>query len=217
MSIAALTKLCSAKNPAFRCTAAGDRSGKEFVARLLHVLCPPATKREVAQIKKHLGEYAAPVLNLYSRHCGALLYRDTKSETAGIHLLPPGLWPEAKKQVRELLGDMVDGPDGDPDHILKGVPVATVPHSGNFFVLPVSGPNAGKVFYADHDGWYESAFAKDYDSFLAKVCKNPVKLLNEVLGCYARYEDGLTDEQWIPAEYFDDLPEPARKRAASKR
>ena len=79
--------------------------------------------------------------------------------------------------------------------------LATAPQSGNYFVMPVEGPNAGKVFYADHDGWYESHFAKDFEEFITRVTSNPAHLLSEELGCYARYSDGTTPIQWIPESY----------------
>jgi hypothetical protein len=71
--------------------------------------------------------------------------------------------------------------------------------------MPVDGPSAGKIFYADHDGWYESAFADDFDRFLAHVSHEPARLLAEEVGCYTRYADGKTDAQWIPEEYFADV------------
>ena len=100
---------------------------------------------------------------------------------------------------------MVGGPENDPDHIVTGIAFATVPQSGNYFVLPIEGPSAGKIFYANHDGWYESAFADDFDGFLAHVVQDPVKLLAEEVGCYTRYSDGKTDTQWIPEEYYPDI------------
>lgn len=89
--------------------------------------------------------------------------------------------------------------------ILTGIAIAEVPHSGNYFVMPVAGPAAGKIFYADHDGWYESAFANNFQKFLAHVTRKPVSLLNEEFGCYTRFSDGKTDKQWIPEEYFPDV------------
>ena len=88
---------------------------------------------------------------------------------------------------------------------MTDVAIAAVPFSGNYFVMPVEAPAAGKIFYANHDGWYESAFANDFQKFLVHVTRKPVNLLNEDVGCYTRYSDGKTDEQWIPEEYFPDV------------
>jgi hypothetical protein len=98
----------------------------------------------------------------------------------------------------ESLSGFVAGED--PDQILNGVPFAHVPHSGNYFVMPVSGPNAGKVFYADHDGGYESAFAQGFNDFVFRITTDPASLLSDELGCYTRYSDGKTSTQWIPKE-----------------
>jgi hypothetical protein len=90
--------------------------------------------------------------------------------------------------------------DQDPDRLRYGVAFAQVPDSGNFFIMPIDGPNAGKVFYADHDGWYEEAFAEDFNAFVVRVTSDPINLLNRVLGCYTRFADGKTPVQWIAEE-----------------
>ena len=63
----------------------------------------------------------------------------------------------------------------------------------------------GKIFYADHDGWYESPFAEDFNGFLLHVTQEPARLLAKEVGCFTRYSDGKTDTQWIPEEYFVDV------------
>jgi SMI1 / KNR4 family (SUKH-1) len=159
----------------------------------------------MSQIRLMLGIHADQVVVFYQRHDGFILYRDTKSEAAGIELLPVARWKESTEDMREWFDHLADDPANDPDHIVKGISIATVPHSGNYFVIPVDGPSAGKIFYADHDGWYESAFADDFNGFLARVTREPVKLLAEDVGCYTRYSDGETEAQWIPEEYFSDV------------
>lgn len=57
------------------------------------------------------------------------------------------------------------------------------------------------LFYANHDGWYESHFSKDFDEFVTRATRNAAHLLSEELGCYARYSDGKTSIQWIPESY----------------
>ena len=124
---------------------------------------------------------------------------------AGIELLAVEKWEKGTAEMRDWFDHLTDEPENDPDHIVTGIAIATVPHSGNYFVMPVEGPSAGKIFYADHDGWYESAFANDFAGFLARVTRDPVKLLVDDVGCYTRYSDGKTSSQWIPEEYFADI------------
>ncbi len=149
-----------------------------------------------------LGNHAGPLAAFYERHDGFVLYKDTLSSAAGIELFSVDQWLAATEDMRSCFKHLADDPDNDPDHIVKGIAIGTVPESGNYFVLPIDGPNAGKIFYADHDGWYESAFADDFDAFLKHVTEEPVRLLAEQVGCYTRYSDGETDLQWIPEEYL---------------
>jgi hypothetical protein len=200
-----IEQFAQAPAPGFRCYAAPKRTGPRFLARVQHILHPPATAESIAQIRESLGEHAAQVAAFYEQHDGFVLYRDTLSEAAGIELLPVEQWQAATEDMRSSFEHLADEPESDPDHIVTGIAIATVPHSGNYFVMPVDGPSAGKIFYADHDGWYESAFADDFDRFLAHVSHEPARLLAEEVGCYTRYADGKTDAQWIPEEYFADV------------
>ena len=205
MSHPALEQLTQAPAPGFRCCAAGDKSGNSFVASIRHIVNQPASSASITEIRNTLGSHADPVAAFYEHHDGCVLYRDTKSDAAGIEVFPVEQWADATDDMRDWLDHLADEPESDPDHILTGIAIATVPHSGNYFVMPVEGPSAGKIFYADHDGWYESAFADDFAGFLARVTRDPVKLLAEDVGCYTRYSDGKTDAQWIPEEYFADV------------
>jgi hypothetical protein len=205
MSLEILEDFVKSPAPGFRCYAAGDKSGPRFFAKVRHVLHPPASLRSIALARQILDGPAAKVIAFYQRHDGFILYGDTLSEAAGIELLRVAQWTEATDDMRAWFGHLAEDPANDPDQIVTGIAIATVPQSGNYFVMPIQGPSAGKVFYADHDGWYESAFADDFDDFLAHVTREPVKLLAKEVGCYTRFSDGETDAQWIPEEYFSDI------------
>jgi hypothetical protein len=200
-----IEQFVQAPAPGFRCFAAGKRAGPRFLARVQHILNGPATPEAIAHIQQSLGSHAAQVAAFCQRHDGFVLYRDTLSEAAGIELLPVDEWQTATEDMRRWFEHLAEDSENDPDHIMTGIAIATVPHSGNYFVMPVNGPAAGKIFYADHDGWYESAFADDFNGFLAHVIEQPARLLAEEVGCYTRYSDGQTDAQWIPEEYFADI------------
>jgi hypothetical protein len=200
-----LTQFTKSPAPGFKCYAAGKQSGPRFLASVRHILNAPASAESIAKIRQMLGSHADQVAAFYQQHDGFVLYRDTKSDAAGIELLSVEQWEEATDDMRDWFDHLADKPENDPDHIVTGISIATVPHSGNYFVMPVEGPSAGKIFYADHDGWYESAFADDFGGFLARVTREPVKLLAEDVGCYTRYSDGTTDSQWIPEEFFSDI------------
>jgi len=156
-------------------------------------------------MEQALGSHAPQVAEFYRRHDGFVLYGDLLSEAAGIVLFPVEQWVEMTDEMRRGFYFLQEEPETDPDHIFTGIAIATVPYSGNYFVMPIDGSTAGQIFYADHDGWYDAAFADDFDGFLVRITQEPVHLLAKELGCYTRYSDGQTDAQWIPEEYFPDV------------
>jgi hypothetical protein len=197
--------LVLARAPGFRCCAAGNQSSDEFIAKVHHRLNPGADAESLDRIRKTLGQFASQFVAFYERHDGFMLYCDQLSDEAGIELFPVHAWEESTQGMREFFGYLAEDPQEDSDHILTGVAFATVPQSGNYFVIPLEGPAAGKIIYADHDDWHESPFADDFNGFLERVTREPVQLLVEDLGCYTRYSDGETHLQWIPEEYFPDV------------
>lgn len=199
-----LVNFAKAPQPGFICTNGGrsEKTKRQFLARVRHVLNPPATAEGLALLRSMLGHFAPEFELGYREFDGFTLYQDALSDTAGIEALPVAKWKEATEDMREFLADLSE--EDDPDHIRKGVAFATVPQSGNYFVVPVEGPSAGKVFYADHDGWYESHFASGFDEFISRVMNEPAVLLSDELGCYTRYSDGKTSIQWVPEKYVLD-------------
>ena len=204
MSIAILEEFAQLRTSGFRCEAAGSPVRSPFLVSVEHHLFSPTDPSNRILIQELLGAHSAQALAFYERHDGGVLYLQ-RDEAAGIAVLPVADWKEATEDMRRMCEFLSEDPAADPDHILSGIAFGAVPGSGNYFVMPIEGPTAGKIFYADHDGWYESAFSDDFNGFLAEVTRNPAQLLSEKLGCYTRYSDGMTDTQWIPTEFFEDI------------
>ena len=90
--------------------------------------------------------------------------------------------------------------DEMPEWIMQGIAVGEIPQSGNYFVIQPNGEDAGKVFYANHDGFEPESIADSFEEFLGSIINDPANFLYR-MGCYTRYSDGKTDIQWIPKEY----------------
>ena len=148
-----------------------------------------------------LGPHAPAFEEVYSAHDGFVLYQDLLSETAGVEALPIAEWDQASYNLRECLAHE----ENDPDQLRTGVAFATVPGSGNYFVVPLEGPSAGMIFYWTH-GWYEAPFADDFEEFIIRLTSDPSRLLCTELGCYARYSDGKTAIHWVPVSYAVGKP-----------
>lgn len=197
--------LAKAPSPGFRCVVTGIEYCERFVVRVFHEFRLPASNESLETIRERLGALGTEVIAFYEQHDGCSLYCDSLSDVVGIELLSVEVWDEAIEDLRSWYRHLLEEPENDPDHIVTGIPFAMVPGSGNYFVMPVEGPNAGKVFYANHDGWYESAFANSFNEFLMRLTEDPVHLLNEELGGYTRYSDGEGETDGIPEEFFPDV------------
>ena len=189
-------------DPGFWCSAAGDDSKANFLARVRHETNPPASPEALAEVAGLPEQVSESLKDFYKRRNGFTLYRDTLSEAAGIRLFRIEEWGEAAALMLEAYEHL--GEDEDPDHVVDGLVMGEVPQSGNYFVMPTRGAQIGEVFYVNHDGWYEAPFAQDFNGFLLRVIEEPARLLSEELGCYTRYSDGKTETQWIPERYVPD-------------
>jgi hypothetical protein len=89
-----------------------------------------------------------------------------------------------------------------PEWLFQGIAFGEIPNSANYayFVIHPSGQSAGRIFYADHDSFRDAAIAESFEEFLEDILRDPADFLYRH-GCYTRYSDGKTAEQWIPKEY----------------
>ena len=87
-----------------------------------------------------------------------------------------------------------------PDWMRQAIVFGEICNSGNCFVIPTTGENAGKVIYADHDPEEPLPILGFFDDFLNLILADPARFMDR-MGCYTRYSDGQTDTQWIPKEF----------------
>jgi hypothetical protein len=178
---------------AFQCKPAGRKGATErFTTHVVHFLNSPCLPDESSHLPATLGEVGEQFQAFYSKHNGLVLYRDTLSSAAGVEVLPLAAVPKATERVRSRMDDE----ESDQSASLA---FATAPRSGNYFMIRSEGPNIGKIFYSDHETNAEAPFAENFADFLLRIMREPVKLLAQDLGCFARYSDGFTRTQWIPA------------------
>src|SRR5262245_34571090 len=106
MTPQALEEFTKSPAPGFRCYAARDKSDARFVASVQHILNPPASSASIAQIRQMLDSHAGKVAEFYQHHDGFVLYRDTKSDAAGIELLSVEQWEQATNDMRDWFGHL---------------------------------------------------------------------------------------------------------------
>jgi hypothetical protein len=206
--ISDLVAFATASNPRFECRAAGraNAGAGTWVARLRHELHPRATLDEVDTLKNGFtNPLPQEFIEFYSRHNGARLYIDTVENswgfhTSGIFVAPIDEWPSLGEHVQEWRDSLDEAGQMAPAWMQDAIVFGEVPQSGNYFVLAISGEMRGRIVYFNHDGFEFQTYANNLAEFFAKVTDKPAQVLYD-LGCYARYFDGKTSQQWIPEAY----------------
>ena len=87
----------------------------------------------------------------YSTYEDLLMYVDEQSNDAAYLIASPSLWSELDSQFRPWLEALEE--DELPEWIDDCIVVGEIPRSGNYLLLPASGPEEGKVFEFEHDGY----------------------------------------------------------------
>jgi hypothetical protein len=168
-----------------------------FETTVTHDLRKPASSGDLKVLRSMLGKHAPQFEAFYSKHDGFQLYKDPHADMTGIEAIEIKDWKKATEFMRRMVGEVP--PDDDPAQVLSGVAFATALQSNNFFVMTVTGPMAGKIFYANHEDWNQNVFAESFARFLDRVIEEPISLFSS-LGGSMRYSDGAGCKQWIATE-----------------
>jgi hypothetical protein len=87
----------------------------------------------------------------YATYEHLVMYVDEHSGDAAYLIASPSQWQELDSQFRPWLESMEE--DDLPAWISDCIVVGEIPRSGNYLLLPAVGPDAGKVFEFEHDGF----------------------------------------------------------------
>lgn len=164
---------------------------------------PPASGSSLAAVTKLCGDTSPVLKRFVELHDGVLLYRDSKSDAAGIEFFKAAQWQSRTEEMRESMTAMGFEVDDMPDWFHRGIVFGEIPHSGNYFLIQPDGAEVGQVFYCDHDDFKTEAIAASFGALLNMIVDDPPGFLYQC-GCFTRYSDGKTDIQWIPKEYIPD-------------
>lgn len=204
MSVAKFLSHIADNSPTFKCYACGDKQESlNLTAQLVHTRKAPATGDELQHLRDWLHSHADDFVALYSQHNGLTIYEDAVGDAAGLTLFPVAGWLSQTEEMKSQFEAMGIEPDEQPAGAIDSLAFGEIPDSANYFTVKLSGPPAGKIFYADHDDFSDDPFADSFADFLARIVDDPPKFLYDV-GCYTRYSDGKTPTQWIPKEYVNN-------------
>lgn len=182
-AFALLESFVSVPNQRFVCSLAGPyETDRHQTFHVVHYLRPPASADLLRDIQECPA--AAQILDFYTHSDGGLLFRDPDSDGVGLELLKSSSWKLLGAAIRESFGDCEaeDRPDW-LDHFLA---FGEAGHSGNYFVLPTAGPQAGTVIYVDHEGPLVNVWAPNFDVFIEQIREDPAGQFYE-MGCFLRF------------------------------
>ncbi len=211
--------------PGFQCALSGDsQESLGWKAFVSHRRKPPANASDIAMLRELLGPVSAPFEALYRANDGYLLYEDSlpnyyiatpdpavrSYHAAGVQFYPISEWRSRTAKVFEdessFGWDQAEIARWRDSCLLFG----EICHSANYLAVRTSGPDAGKIYYLQHDPFIDGPIADSLEGLLDRIVADPAAFLND-MGCYTRYSDGQRDErgvtnhQWIPMAYIPDL------------
>lgn len=196
-----LESFVSARNQRFVCSLAGPfEADRRQTFPVVHYLRPPASADLLRDIEECPA--ASQVLDFYHFCDGGLLFLDPEADGVGLELLRSSTWQLLGAAIRDSFREC--DAQARPEWLDHFLAFGEVGHSGNYFVLPTAGPQAGNVVYVDHEGPFVSVWAPNFESFFEQIREDPVDQLYR-MGCFLRFH--RDNEQWIPERYFsgDDI------------
>lgn len=168
------------------------------VVQFRHIGAPPNSALSVPDIPG--------LKDFYETYEHLTLYVDEQSGDAAYFLASPSQWAELDGDFRPWL----DGLDEDeaaeylPPWIDDCIVVGEIPRSGNYLLVPASGPDAGKVFEFEHDGFEFLELGSTIPDFVART----LDLDSRQLTAMASHLRFITDDdhrrQWWIKELRDN-------------
>lgn len=196
--------------PAFRCEASGQPKRRTTIA-LKHELGGQPSSAALGIAREQLGRHGKLLLDFYKHNDGVALYRDLHSDEAGVRLFPIARWVAETAAMKKVFASIAK--KQRPEVLSRAVAFGEPPSTGHHFAIITKGEGAGSILLTNHETLSADEFAPDFNEFLKIICTDPVDLLVNQLGCYVRYRDGKTNQEWIPEAYFPDANKSGRKKS----
>lgn len=144
-----------------------------------------------------------------------VFYQDERSGDAGKYLAPPSEWP----QLHEYFSGWLDGLDDDersevlPEWVETALVIGETPQSGNYILLATEGPETGRVFEFDHDGFEFVEEARSLAEYVERLLEPDVSTLTEIAS-HMRFVEGDDHMvQWWIRELRDNRGRVVRTEA----
>lgn len=209
---AELEELLAKNNPRFICVDLRmPQPGPErFVASIRHETTPALDAAVLDELRRQLPELTQ-LVELYAGHGSIRLYCDTTFHVAkdcyasAFYIAHPDEWEDLRLGLDDWFADLSEKERAEylPEWIDDCLVFGEIPHSGNYFLIPLTGPETGSVYEFEHDGFEFIRQADSIAGFMSTICTVNDALLRSISG-HTYYHDGKTDTQWYAQGYEHD-------------
>lgn len=174
----------------FHCTEIHRKQNTKIVP-FRHIASPPDAMLPVPDVQ---GLRA-----FYSTFGDLTMYLDEQTGEAAYHLASPSKWEELDGDFRPWVEDLDDGEADEylPSWIDDCIVVGEIPRSGNYLLIPLTGPDAGKVFEFEHDGFEFIELGKSLPDFVALSLDLDGRRLSAMASHLRFIADGEVAQWWI--------------------
>jgi hypothetical protein len=155
---------------------------------------------------RHAADAAAPdvevpdvpgLRDFYDTFARLTLYLEEDSGDAAFSIASPDQWAELKSDFEVWIDDLSDDEADEclPDWLPHYVVVGEVPHSGNYLLVPTTGPEVGCVYLFDHDGFEFAKLGSTLAEFVASSLDLDTKRLTD-MASHMRFITQTENRQW---------------------
>lgn len=147
----------------------------------------------------------------YAMFGSLTLYLDEASGEAGFYLAAPDEWAQLEDCFALWIEDLESDDPDLPAWLGQRQVVGEIPGSGNYLLVPTQGPEAGKVFEFEHDGFEFIERAADLCHFVESVlAPSPADLT--AMASHLRFTTPASPAQWWITALHDKQGHSVRTR-----
>jgi len=149
---------------------------------------------------------SVPGLEEFYRTFGALLlYFNEESQESAFYIAAPAQWEALDGQFRMWLEglDEEEMEEYVPAWVPDCIVVGSIPRSGNYLLVPSDGPECGKIFEFEHDGFEFIKLAESLPSFVEGALVPTSRELSS-MASHLRFMSESSQEQWWITEMRDN-------------
>lgn len=205
MKLDALRAAVEAHAGAFHCSEIHREANTRSV-EFRHVGLPPDTTVSVPAV---VGLQA-----FYATFSQLALYVDERSGDTAFRVAHPAQWMELDGDFRPWVEHLDEDEAAEclPAWINDCAVIGEVPHSGNYLLVPLAGPDAGKVFQFEHDGFEFVELGENLPDFVMRSLDPDVQRLSDIAS-HLRFIVPGEDRQWWIEEMRDNRGNVVRTRS----